>query len=150
MGEKIAIMEIKNKKTIEEILPKLKGKREFIINIHGIDTSKLLEIFKRYGMDYSRVGFRRWLLSPKTITIEEINRGIFVFRLFCFISTIFLFILIIYWILSVFWIHLELYFISLPLASGLVSGIILVMVSLIGRYIFKKKTFDIIKKLLGG
>ena len=149
MEQKTTIMEIKNRATIEEVLSDLKEKGKFIIKVPGMPTSELLKIFAQYGVDYSRVGFRTWSLSPKTGTIHEISTGIVVFRLFCLLSTAFLFVLVICWMLSRFWIRLESYFVSLPLAGGVTSGIILVIVLLVGKFIFKKKLLTLFKNYLG-
>lgn len=150
MGEQISIKEIRSKETLEQVLTSLRERRECIVNIPGMHPYGFLKTFKKHGINYSRVGFKRWSLSPSTRTTKQMDRSMVVLRLFCFISTIVLVILFNHWVLSLYWAHLESYFISLPLASGIVTGVILIIIPLVAKSIFKeKKFFDIIKKLLG-
>jgi len=149
MEGKITTTDIKDKETLEQVLTNLKKKRELIINIQGMHSSEFLKILKNYDIKYSRVGFKRWSFSPLTSTIEELKKSIVLFRLFCFISTIILFIFFIYWALSLYWTGLESYFISLPLASGTLSGAILIVILVIGKFILKKKPLTILKSYLG-
>jgi len=142
--------EIKDRKTLEQIIANLKEKKDIVINIPEMHTSEILKIFKKYGINYSRIGFKRWNLSPKTSIIKGINRTVVVFRIICLISTIILLILLIYGVFSLFWIRLELYFNSLPLASGIVSGVTLIVIPLVGKLIFKKNIRALLRSYLVG
>ena len=99
-------------------------------------------------ISYSRVGFKKWALCSKIKEGEETSKSIVIFRLTCFVCSISLFILLIYEMLSLFWIRLESYFVSLPLASGIISGVILIIIPLLGS-LFKKSPLIVLKTYLG-
>lgn len=142
--------EIKDEKTLEQVIATLKGKKDILVTIPGVYTSELLNTFKKHGINYSRIGFKRWRILPKTNIVEERRKIIVAFRAICLISTIILLILFIYDVLSLFWIRLELYFISLPLAGGIVTGVIFMVLPLLGKTVFKRSIRALLRSYLWG
>lgn len=145
MGQNTTIRKITDKETLDKVINNLKREEEFIINMKPLEFLKILE---NHEISYSRVGFKKWALSPKIKEREETSKSTVIFRLTCFVCSVILFILLIYEILSLFWIHLESYFVSLPLASGIISGVILIIISPLGR-LFKKSPLKVLKTYLG-
>lgn len=127
----------------------LKDEDELIITIPGMSTSEIINFFQNSNHYYFRTGFKKWKLVPKTSIFPKEEKFIVLFRLFCLVCTIILFILSIYSLLSLFWTHLESYLISLPLASGILSGLIFAIISALGQFIFKKDIVKLFKSFLG-
>jgi hypothetical protein len=132
-------VEIKDRQKLEQIISNLKQKKEIKIDIPDMYDFEIIDLCRKHKISCSRVGFKKWSLSP-TITIVEkkINSGIVIFRAICLISTFILLIFFIYWVASPFWRHLESYFSSLPLLSGIVSGLVAGLITmLIGIHVYK-------------
>ena len=145
MGQNTTIRKITDKETLDKVINNLKREEEFIIDMKPLE---FLKILKNHEISYSRVGFKKWALCSKIKEREETSKSTVIFRLTCFVCSVILFILLIYELLSLFWIRLESYFVSLPLASGIISGVILIIISLLGR-LFKKSPLIVLKTYLG-
>lgn len=54
------IRKISDKKTLEEIIRSLKTEEEFIIDM---DILEFFEVIKSYKINYSRIGFKKYVFS---------------------------------------------------------------------------------------
>jgi len=145
------VEEIKDKGTLENKIRDLKESNEFIINIPNFYSFDILNLFEEHNFDYSRTGFKKWYVKPKHKSLEGVNKIIIALRLVCLLSTFGFLFIIIFEILSTFWLHLEAYFINLPIATALITGLFLSIISTLStRYIFKMKLNILLEKYLSG
>jgi len=87
-------------------------------------------------------------LSPVG-AVKRTHKGLVGARLLCLILSIALLMAFVYWLLSLFWLRLETSFVSLPLASGIITGVLLTVFSLLAKLVSRRGFVALLLDYLG-
>jgi len=143
MNQNIKTNEITDKEKLNELIKNLNSEAAVIINIEKMYSFKFLKNLRDSRISYSRIGFKKWLLSKNEF---ETNKKIVYFRLICF-GCVFvpLFFWLIFKLIPLWKSYVEFYVAPFPFGSQI---LLIIFVTIIGFFLKRFNIFARLKKFV--